>query len=99
MLQARFKEPLHTTSPGLSGHIFQELSSFIQEQRRSIMKKFTLLKFLFVVATAVSLYCQATYCQPTSATTPPEACPSFCFHLICGNGQHAHCSNGRCVCP
>lgn len=57
------------------------------------MKKLTLLKLVLVVAAAVSLYGQATS-EPT-----PDACPSFCFHLTCGNGVHAHCSNGKCVCP
>jgi len=54
------------------------------------MKKLTLLKLVFVAAAAMSLYGQATV---------PDSCPSFCFHLTCGNGQHAHCSGGKCVCP
>ena len=56
------------------------------------MKKLTLLKLVFIVAAALSLYGQA-------APAVPAACPSFCFHLTCGNGVHAHCSNGKCVCP
>jgi hypothetical protein len=57
------------------------------------MKKLTLIKLVFVVASAVALYGQATS-GPT-----PDVCPPFCFHLTCGNGRHAHCSNGQCVCP
>jgi hypothetical protein len=57
------------------------------------MKKFTLLKLAIVVAAAVSLYGQ------TSGPTP-DACPSICIHLTCNGGlSHAHCSNGKCVCP
>lgn len=56
------------------------------------MKKSTLLKFAFIVAAALSLYGQAT-------TVDPAACPAICVHLTCGNGQRAHCSNGKCVCP
>jgi hypothetical protein len=56
------------------------------------MKKLTLVKLLLVLASAVALYGQAT--------PPPQTCPSFCFHLVCGDGQHAHCnSKGQCVCP
>lgn len=58
------------------------------------MKKLTLLKLAFIVAAAASLYGQAI-----SGTTPPQTCPSFCFHLTCGGGHVAHCSNGQCVCP
>ncbi len=56
------------------------------------MKKLTLLKLAFIVAAAVSLYGQAT--GPI-----PDACPAICSHLTCGDGQRAHCSNGKCVCP
>jgi hypothetical protein len=58
------------------------------------MKKLTLLKLVLVVTAAMSLYGQSI---PISTTL--EACPSFCFHLTCGNGVHAHCSGGQCVCP
>jgi hypothetical protein len=57
------------------------------------MKKLTLLKLVLVVAAAVALYGQ-------SASAASATCPSFCFHLTCGDGQHAHCnSKGQCVCP
>ena len=60
------------------------------------MKKFTLLKLVFIVAAAVTLYGQAT--APT-----PDACPSICIHLTCrdksGDLRFAHCVNGQCVCP
>jgi hypothetical protein len=57
------------------------------------MKKFTLLKLVFIVAAAVTLYGQATP-APT-----PDACPPICIHLTCGGGHRAHCVNGQCVCP
>jgi hypothetical protein len=56
------------------------------------MKKLTLLKLAIVVAAAWSLYGQAT-------TTPSFTCPAICPHLTCGNGEHAFCSGGKCVCP
>ena len=62
------------------------------------MKKFTLIKLVLVVASAVALYGQAT-----STTVVPAACPSFCSHLTCrdksGDLRFAHCVNGQCVCP
>ena len=54
------------------------------------MKKLTLLKLLLVVAGALVVYGQAA----TSRT-----CPSICDHLTCGDGQRAHCEDGKCVCP
>lgn len=60
------------------------------------MKKSTLLKLVFIVGAALSLYGQATL-KPMPSTG--FTCPSFCFHLTCGGGVHAHCSGGRCVCP
>ena len=54
------------------------------------MKKLTLFKLALVVAMALALYGQGK-----SAST----CPPICFHLTCGDGQRAHCVNGRCVCP
>lgn len=60
------------------------------------MKKFTLLKLVFIVAAALSLYGQATS-RPMSSTA--FACPAICPHLLCGDGEHAFCRNGKCVCP
>jgi hypothetical protein len=61
------------------------------------MKKLTLIKLVFVVASAVVLYGQATS-GPT-----PGACPPICSHLTCrdkdGDLRFAHCVNGQCVCP
>ena len=57
------------------------------------MKKFTLIKLALIVAAAVSLYGQA------KSGSTSFACPPICIHLTCGNGQHAHCSHGQCVCP
>jgi hypothetical protein len=60
------------------------------------MKKLTLLKLVLVVASAVALYGQARLKpMPSTAFT----CPSICPHLLCGNGEHAFCRNGQCVCP
>ncbi|HEY7402347.1 MAG TPA: hypothetical protein VIB39_02410 [Candidatus Angelobacter sp.] len=58
------------------------------------MKKLTLLKFVFIVAAALSLYGQATPKTPV-----PDACPAICTHLLCGDGEHAVCRNGKCICP
>jgi hypothetical protein len=60
------------------------------------MKKLKLFNVALVLATAMSLYAQATLKPMPSASF---TCPSFCFHLTCGGGTHAHCSNGQCVCP
>jgi hypothetical protein len=60
------------------------------------MKKLKLFNLVLVVATALSLYAQATLKpMPSTAFT----CPSICPHLLCGNGEHAFCRNGQCVCP
>jgi hypothetical protein len=60
------------------------------------MKKLTLLNLVLVVATALSVYAEATLKpMPSTAFT----CPAICPHLTCGGGTHAHCSNGKCVCP
>lgn len=56
------------------------------------MKKLTLFKLLFVLAMAFALYGEVT------PSTPDAACSPICFHLTCGTA-HAHCVNGRCVCP
>jgi len=57
------------------------------------MKKSTLLKLVFIVAAALSLYGEA-------AKSPiPTACPSICIHILCADGEHAFCRNGKCVCP
>jgi hypothetical protein len=60
------------------------------------MKKLKLLNLVLVVATALSLYAQATLKPMPSASF---TCPSICPHLLCGNGEHAFCRNGQCVCP
>ena len=60
------------------------------------MKKLTLFKLALVVATALSVYAEATLKpMPSTAFT----CPSICPHLLCGNGEHAFRKNGQCVCP
>jgi len=60
------------------------------------MKKLTLLNLVLVVATALSVYAEATF-KPMPSTS--FTCPAICPHLTCGGGTHAHCSNGQCVCP
>jgi hypothetical protein len=48
------------------------------------MKKLKLFNLVLVVATALSLYAQATLKpMPSTAFT----CPSICPHLLCGNGN------------
>ena len=60
------------------------------------MKKLTLLNLVLVVATALSVYAEATLKpMPSTAFT----CPPICPHLLCGNGEHAFCKSGKCVCP
>ena len=60
------------------------------------MKKLTLLNIVLVLATTLSLYAEAMLKpMPSTAFT----CPSICPHLLCGNGEHAFCKNGQCVCP
>jgi len=53
------------------------------------MKKLTLLKLLLVLGGALVVYGQAS----------DRTCPSICDHLTCGDGQRAHCEDGKCVCP
>ena len=60
------------------------------------MKKLTLLNLVLVVATALSVYAEATL-KPMPSTA--FACSPICSHLICGNGERAFCRNGKCVCP
>ena len=60
------------------------------------MKKLTLLNLVLVVATALSVYAETTL-KPMPSTS--FTCPSICPHLLCGNGEHAFCKNGQCVCP
>lgn len=57
------------------------------------MKKSTLLKLVFIVGAALSLYGQAAKSPITTS------CPSICPHILCADGEHAFCRNGKCVCP
>ena len=59
------------------------------------MKKLTLLKLVFIIVAALSLYGQAA----TPATTTGSTCPTICFHIFCEDWEHAFFSNGKCVCP
>jgi hypothetical protein len=62
------------------------------------MKKLKLFNLALVVATALSLYASA-YATLKPMPSTAFTCPSICPHLLCGNGEHAFCKNGQCVCP